>query len=47
MMGTILVGAVVLALVGGIVWRMVKNHRQGRGKTVGENIERTADANER
>ena len=36
MMGTILVGAVVLALVGGIVWRMVKNLRQGKGNCGGD-----------
>ena len=36
MMGTILVGAVVLALVGGIVWRMVKNHRQGKENCGGD-----------
>lgn len=36
MIGTIMVAAVVLALVGGIVWSMVKNHRQGKGSCGGE-----------
>jgi len=36
MMGTIIVGAVVLAIVGGIIWGMVKDRKQGKGSCGGD-----------
>lgn len=36
MMGTIVVGIIVLAIVGGIVWSMVRDRKQGKGSCGGD-----------
>lgn len=35
-MGTIVVGIIVLAIVGGIVWSMVRNRKRGMGSCGGD-----------
>lgn len=36
MMGTIVVGVIVLAIVGGIVWSMVRDRKQGKRSCGGD-----------